>query len=85
MKGLIIDGWNLFSYDGIPNDSKDKKTVAVKQLGNECAEIMLDVNVMKFEFVKNGMPSVSNIARFSTCLKLADSWFESMEDKFDEK
>ena len=24
-KGLIIDGWNLFSYEGIPNDMKDKK------------------------------------------------------------
>lgn len=25
MKNLIIDGWNLFSYDGIPNDTEDKK------------------------------------------------------------
>ena len=33
MKNVIIDGWNLFSYDGIPNDSVDRKTTAVKCLG----------------------------------------------------
>lgn len=83
MKGLVIDGWNLFSYDGIPNDIKDKKTVAVKQLGNDCVEIMLNLNTMKFEFVKNGVPSVMNISRFSTCLKLADTWFENMEKSYE--
>lgn len=81
MKNLIIDGWNLFSYDGIPNDTEDKKTVAVKQLGNNCAEIMLDVKTMSFEFVKNGN-NFSSIRcdRFSTCLKMADEWFRILEE-----
>lgn len=81
MKNLIIDGWNLFSYDGIPNDTEDKKTVAVKQLGNNCAEIMLDVKTMGFEFVKNGNNfSPMRYDRFSTCLKIADEWFKLLEE-----
>lgn len=79
-KSLIIDGWNLFSYDGIPNDTEYKKTVAVKQLGNNCAEIILDVKSMKFEFVKNNILFAVNINRFSSCLKMADEWFKSMEE-----
>lgn len=83
MKGIVIDGWNLFTYDGIPNDSNDKKTIAVKLIGDYSAEIMLDLNTMKFEFVKNGVPSVMNINRFSTCLKMADEWFKIMEEKYE--
>ena len=84
MKNLIIDGWNLFSYEGIPNDTEDKKTVAVKQLGNNCAEIMLDVKTMSFEFVKNGNNfSPIRCNRFSTCLKMADEWFKIMEEKYE--
>jgi hypothetical protein len=83
MKGIVIDGWNLFTYDGIPNDSNDKKTIAVKLIGDYSAEIMLDLNTMKFEFVKNGVTSVMNINRFSTCLKMADEWFKIMEEKYE--
>ena len=83
-KGLILDGWNLFSYEGIPNDTEDKKTVAVKQLGDNCAEIMLDVKTMCIELVKNGDNfSLMRSNRFSTCLKLADEWFKSMEEKYE--
>lgn len=83
-KGLIIDGWNLFSYEGIPNDTEDKKTVAVKQLGDNCAEIMLDVKTMSFEFIKNGNNfSQMRCNRFSTCLKLADEWFKLLEEKYE--
>ena len=82
-KGLILDGWNLFSYEGIPNDTEDKKTVAVKQLGDNCAEIMLDVKTMTFEFVKNGNFSLMRYDRFSTCLKLADEWFKLLEEKYE--
>ena len=32
MKNLIIDGWNLFSYDGIPNDMEDKKNYSIQTI-----------------------------------------------------
>ena len=84
MKNLIIDGWNLFSYEGIPNDTEDKKTIAVKQLGDNCAEIMLDVKTMSFEFVKNGNNFLpTRCDGFSTCLKMADEWFKIMEEKYE--
>ena len=87
MKNLIIDGWNLFSYEGIPNDTEDKKTLAFKQLGDYCAEVFLDLKTMGFELVKsefnayNDNRYVIKCDRFSTCLKLADEWFKSMEEK----
>ena len=89
MKNLIIDGWNLFSYEGIPNDMEYKKTIAVKQLGNLCAEVLIDLKTMSFELVKsefndyNGNRCIIKFDRFSTCLKLADEWFKSMEEKYE--
>ncbi len=83
MNCLIIDGWNLFGYNGIQNDSNYKKTVAVKQLGEDCAEIMLDVKTMTFEFVKNGNTFAVNIQRFSSAIKIADEWFKSMEETYE--
>lgn len=77
-KSLIIDGWNLFSYDGIPNDTEDKKTVAIKQLGENCAEIILDVKTMRFHFIKNGELWFDS-TRFSSALRMADEWFKNME------
>ena len=50
-KGLILDGWNLFSYEGITNDMEYKKILAVKQLGDYCAEVFLDLKTMSFELV----------------------------------
>ena len=89
MKNLIIDGWNLFSYEGIPNDTEDKKTVAVKQLGNLCAEVLIDLKTMTFELVKSEFKfnsydnrCVIKCDRFSTCLKLADEWFKLLEEKY---
>ena len=76
---MIIDGWNLFGYEGIPNDTSFKKTVAIKQLGEDCAEIMLDTKTMTFEFIKNGNTFAVNIQRFSSAIKIADEWFKSME------
>ena len=91
MKNLIIDGWNLFSYEGIPNDMEYKKTIAVKQLGDYCAEVFLDLKTMSFELVKSGFKfnayndnrCAIKCDRFSTCLKLADEWFKSMEEKYE--
>ena len=89
MKNLIIDGWNLFSYEGIPNDMEYKKTIAVKQLGNLCAEVLIDLKTMNFELVKSKFNDyddnccVIKCDRFSTCLKLADEWFKSMEEKYE--
>ena len=80
VKCMIIDGWNLFGYEGIPNDTSFKKTVAVKQLGEDCAEIMLDAKTMTFEFVKNGNTFAVNIHRFSSAIKIADEWFKNMEE-----
>ena len=106
-KGLIIDGWNLFSYEGIPNDTEDKKTLAFKQLGDYCVEVFLDLKTMSFELVNYlqskgwNLPSLVYVKsgfkfnayndnhcaikcnRFSTCLKLADEWFKSMEEKYE--
>lgn len=88
-KSLLIDGWNLFSYEGIPNDAKEKKTLAVKQIGNYCAEVLLDLKTMSFEFVKSGFNGYNNnyyaikCDRFSTCLKMADEWFKIMEEKYE--
>lgn len=88
-KGLIIDGWNLFSYEGIPNDMEYKKTIAVKQLGNLCAEVLIDLKTMNFELVKSKFNDyddnryVIKCDRFSTCLKLADEWFKSTEEKYE--
>ena len=78
MKNLIIDGWNLFGYEGIPNDMEYKKTIAVKQLGNLCAEVFLDLKTMSFELVKSEFNASNDnrcairYDRFSTCLKLTD-------------
>ena len=89
MKNLIIDGWNLFSYEGIPNDMEYKKTIAVKRLANLCAEVLIDLKTMSFELVKsefndyNDNRCVIKFDRFSTCLKLADEWFKSMEEKYE--
>lgn len=89
MKNLIIDGWNLFGYEGIPNDMEYKKTIAVKQLGNLCAEVFLDLKTMSFELVKSEFNDYNDnrcaikCDRFSTCLKLADEWFKSMEEKYE--
>lgn len=83
MKGIVIDGWNLFTYDGIPNDSNDKKTIAVKLMGDYSAEIMLDVKTMMFEFVKNGNTFAVNIQRFSSAIKIADEWFKNMEESYE--
>ena len=89
MKNLIIDGWNLFSYEGIPNDMEYKKTIAVKQLGNLCAEVLIDLKTMNFELLKsefnayNDNRCVIKFDRFSTCLKLTDEWFKSMEEKYE--
>lgn len=89
MKNLIIDGWNLFSYEGIPNDMEYKKTIAVKQLGNLCAEVLIDLKTMNFELVKSKFNNyddnrcVIKFDRFSTCLKLADEWFKSMKEKYE--
>ena len=89
MKNLIIDGWNLFGYEGIPNDMEYKKTIAVKQLGNLCAEVFLDLKTMSFELVKSEFNAYNDnrcaikYDRFSTCLKLADEWFKSMEEKYE--
>lgn len=77
---MIVDGWNIFGYEGIPNDASFKKTVAVKQLGEDCAEIILDVKTMTFEFVKNGNTFAVNIQRFSSAIKIADEWFKNMEE-----
>lgn len=90
-KGLIIDGWNLFSYEGIPNDIEHMKTIAVKQLGDLCAEVLIDLKTMSFELVKSGFKfngyddnyCAIKCDRFSTCLKLADEWFKSMEEKYE--
>ena len=91
IKGLIIDGWNLFSYEGIPNDTEYMKTIAVKQLGDLCAEVLIDLKTMKFYFIKSEF-KFNNYTnkyrgiecdRFSTCLKLADEWFKSMEEKYE--
>lgn len=83
MNCLIIDGWNLFGYNGIQNDNNYKKTVAVKQLGEDCAEIMWDVKSMTFEFVKNGNTFAVNIQRFSSAIKIADEWFKNMEESYE--
>lgn len=89
MKNLIIDGWNLFSYEGILNDTEDKKTLAFKQLGDYCAEVFLDLKTMSFELVKsefngnNDNRCVIKCDRFSTCLKLADEWFKLLEEKYE--
>ena len=91
MKNLIIDGWNLFSYEGILNDTEDKKTLAFKQLGDYCAEVFLDLKTMSFELVKSGFKfnayndnrCVIKCDRFSNCLKLADEWFKNMEEKYE--
>ncbi len=91
MKNLIIDGWNLFSYEGIPNDTEYMKTIAVKQLGNLCAEVLIDLKTMKFYFIKSGFEfngytnNYRSIEcdRFSTCLKMADEWFKIMEEKYE--
>ena len=88
MKNLIIDGWNLFGYEGIPNDMEYKKTIAVKQLGNLCAEVFLDLKTMSFELVKSEFNAYNDnrctikCDRFSTCLKLADEWFKLLEEKY---
>ena len=88
MKNLIIDGWNLFSYEGIPNDMEYKKTIAVKQLGNLCAEVFLDLKTMSFELVKSEFNDYNDnhcaikCDRFSTCLTLADESFKLLEEKY---
>lgn len=79
MNGLIIDGWNLFSYNGVPNDTKDKKTVAVKYLGDDTAEILLDLKSMRFQFIKNG-ELYFDTPRFSSVISVADKWFAKFED-----
>lgn len=92
-KGLIIDGWNLFSYEGIPNDMEDKKTVAVKQLDNLCAEVLIDLKTMKFYLIKSRFEFNDYIDnyrgvecdRFSTCLKLADEWFKLLKENMNKK
>ena len=83
MNCLIIDGWNLLGYNGIQNDSDYKKTIAVKQLGENCAEIMWDVKSMTFELVKNENTFAVNIQRFSSAIKIADEWFKSMEETYE--
>jgi hypothetical protein len=75
----IIDGWNIFTYDGIPNDTEDKKTIAVKHLGDNTAEIMLDVKTMRFQFIKNGELWLDT-TRFSSAISVADKWFSSFEN-----
>jgi hypothetical protein len=75
----IIDGWNIFTYDGIPNDTEDKKTIAVKYLGDNTAEIMLDVKSMRFQFIKNG-ELWFDATRFSSAISVADKWFSSFEN-----
>ena len=88
-KGLVLDGWNLFSYEGIPNDTEYMKTIAVKQLGDYCAEVLIDLKTMNFELVKsefndyNDNRYVIKCDRFSTCLKLADEWFKLLEEKYE--
>ena len=88
MKNLIIDSWNLFSYEGIPNNMEYKKTIAVKQLGNLCTEVFLDLKTMSFELVKSEFNAYNDnrcaikCDRFSTCLKLADEWFKLLEEKY---
>ena len=77
---IIIDGWNLFSYEGIPNDSKEKKTVGVKQLGENFAEIFLNVETGRFDLYKNGICSFTH-QRFSMCIRMADAWFSEIELK----
>ena len=91
MKNLIIDGWNLFSYEGILNDTEDKKTLAFKQLGDYCAEVFLDLKTMSFELVKSGFKfnayndnrCVIKCDRFSNCLKLTEKKLKSMEEKYE--
>jgi len=78
IKSVIIDGWNLFSYDGVPNDSEEKKTVAVKMLGEYSAEIFLNTKTMMFEFWKNGEDITFASDRVSKCMRLADDWFENI-------
>lgn len=79
MNGLIIDGWNLFSYNGVPNDTEDKKTIAVKCLGDDTAEILLDLKSMRFQFIKNG-EFYFDAPRFSSVISVADKWFAKFED-----
>ena len=89
MKNLIIDGWNLLSYEVIPNGMGYNKTIAVKHLGNLCAEVLIDLKTMNFELVKSEFNDYNDnrcaikCDRFSTCLKLADEWFKSMEEKYE--
>lgn len=78
MKNVIIDGWNLFSYDGIPNDSVDRKTIAVKSLGNKTFIIMLNVKQMIFEVWEDDDDVKFVNERFSNCLKFADTHFETI-------
>lgn len=60
---------------------KIKKTIAFKQLGNNFAEIMLNIKTMSFELIKNGNDSSQiKCDRFSTCLKMADEWFKLLEE-----
>lgn len=87
IKCVIIDGWNLFSYDGIPTDTEDKKTIAVKQFDDLSAEVFLITKTMTFEVVvEKGIFSEGyKCNRFSRCLEIAEEWFEDMmEDKENE-
>ncbi len=77
-RGIVIDGWNLFDYNGIKGDKDDKKTLAVKSLGDDYAEIYLVLPTFSFELDKNGT-KFGEFERFSTCLKLADEWFKGMK------
>lgn len=77
MNYTIIDGWNLFSYEGIPNDEEKRKTVAVKSIGESTAEILLNFETMKFEYVKDGKLTFSS-PRFSSCMKMADTYFDNI-------
>lgn len=81
IKCVIIDGWNLFSYDGIPTDTEDKKTIAVKQLDERSVEIISDIKTMTFEIVINDETFARNTKRFSDCLRMADEYFRRVGEE----
>jgi len=77
---IIIDGWNMFGYNGVPNDTEKKKTVAIKIMGENTAEIFLNLETYMFELIRNNT-MYTYFPRFSYCLKIADDWFKSIDEQ----
>lgn len=83
-KFIVVDGWNMFSYDGLDTDTETLKTIAVKSIGGRNAIIKLDTTSFKFilsreiELKNDEENSLEplDFDRISHAMYVADYWFE---------